>query len=114
MRPPILAPAPGAASTQPSTYNPQALLAAVCRHAPQFKEKQQHDAHELLHCLLDGLQVGTSHSVWLASLPTSAADCGDDFCQPGALTHQMGRLKEPNMELMTEALGTFFTFLLQF
>lgn len=42
------------------TYNPQALLAAVCRLAPQFKERQQHDAHELLHCLLDGLQVGAA------------------------------------------------------
>lgn len=48
---------PGQAYGQPRTYNPQALLAAVCRHAPQFKEQQQHDAHELLHCLLDGLQV---------------------------------------------------------
>jgi ubiquitin carboxyl-terminal hydrolase 16/45 len=38
-------------------YNPQSLLSAVCRHAPQFKGRQQHDSHELLRVLLDGLQV---------------------------------------------------------
>jgi hypothetical protein len=41
-----------------STYNPQSLLSAVCCHAPVFKGKQQHDAHELMRMLLDGLQVG--------------------------------------------------------
>lgn len=41
-----------------STYNPQSLLSAVCCHAPVFKGKQQHDAHELTRMLLDGLQVG--------------------------------------------------------
>lgn len=40
-----------------STYNPQSLLSAVCCHAPVFKGKQQHDAHELMRMLLDGLQV---------------------------------------------------------
>jgi len=39
------------------SYNPQSLLSAVCRHAPQFKGRQQHDSHELLRVLLDGLQV---------------------------------------------------------
>jgi hypothetical protein len=40
-----------------ASYNPQSLLSAVCRHAPQFKGRQQHDSHELLRVLLDGLQV---------------------------------------------------------
>lgn len=40
-----------------SVYNPQSLLSAVCCHAPVFKGKQQHDSHELMRMLLDGLQV---------------------------------------------------------
>jgi ubiquitin C-terminal hydrolase len=40
------------------TYNPQSLLSAVCCHAPVFRGKQQHDSHELMRMLLDGLQVG--------------------------------------------------------
>jgi hypothetical protein len=39
------------------TYNPQSLLSAVCCHAPVFRGKQQHDSHELMRMLLDGLQV---------------------------------------------------------
>jgi hypothetical protein len=39
------------------SYNPQSLLSAVCRHSPHFKGRQQHDSHELLRVLLDGLQV---------------------------------------------------------
>jgi ubiquitin C-terminal hydrolase len=35
-------------------YNPQALHAAVCRIAPQFKGRQQQDSHELLRFLMDG------------------------------------------------------------
>ncbi len=40
-----------------NTYDPQALLAALCRVAPSFSGNQQHDAHEALHALLEGLQV---------------------------------------------------------
>lgn len=49
------------------SYNPQSLLSAVCCHAPVFKGKQQHDAHELVRVLLDGLQVSPPVSVvgWL-------------------------------------------------
>lgn len=47
-----------------STYNPQSLLSAVCCHAPVFKGKQQHDAHELMRMLLDGLQVGLLRWWW--------------------------------------------------
>jgi hypothetical protein len=43
-----------------SAYNPQSLLSAVCCHAPVFRGRQQHDSHELMRMLLDGLQVGTS------------------------------------------------------
>lgn len=46
-----------------STYNPQSLLSAVCCHAPVFKGKQQHDAHELMRMLLDGLQVSSQLTV---------------------------------------------------
>ena len=56
----VLAPATGQSSGgRPSNgpYNPQSLLSAVCCHAPQFKVKQQHDSHELLRYLVDGLQV---------------------------------------------------------
>lgn len=48
---------PGGGGGGGATYNPQSLLSAVCRHAPQFKGRQQHDSHELLRVLLDGLQV---------------------------------------------------------
>lgn len=47
----------GRSGTSNSAYNPQSLLSAVCCHAPVFKGKQQHDAHELMRMLLDGLQV---------------------------------------------------------
>jgi len=40
-----------------SSYNPHTLLAAVTCIAPHFKGQQQHDSHELLRLLLDGLQV---------------------------------------------------------
>mmetsp|Transcript_33947 Transcript_33947/g.96181 ORF Transcript_33947/g.96181 Transcript_33947/m.96181 type:complete len:1242 (+) Transcript_33947:377-4102(+) len=38
------------------SVNPQPLLSAVCEIAPQFKGRDQHDSHELLRFLLDGLQ----------------------------------------------------------
>lgn len=59
----VSSPSPGRSSSSTSrggsnsTYNPQSLLSAVCCHAPVFKGKQQHDAHELMRMLLDGLQV---------------------------------------------------------
>eukprot|EP00775_Hariotina_reticulata_P013930 gene13930-14049_t len=40
-----------------SAYNPQSLLSAVCCHAPVFRGRQQHDSHELMRMLLDGLQL---------------------------------------------------------
>ncbi|GBF89794.1 ubiquitin carboxyl-terminal hydrolase [Raphidocelis subcapitata] len=56
-------PKPGGGS---ASYNPQSLLSAVCRHAPQFKGRQQHDSHELLRVLLDGLQTEEKRSHDLA------------------------------------------------
>eukprot|EP00878_Enallax_costatus_P008689 GHUV01009083.1.p1 GENE.GHUV01009083.1~~GHUV01009083.1.p1 ORF type:complete len:779 (+),score=406.61 GHUV01009083.1:288-2624(+) len=47
----------GSSSKNSNVYNPQSLLSAVCCHAPVFKGKQQHDSHELMRMLLDGLQV---------------------------------------------------------
>ncbi|KAI3826641.1 hypothetical protein L1987_00691 [Smallanthus sonchifolius] len=46
--------------TGPSTgarnvINPRSFFGCVCAKAPQFKGFQQHDSHELLRCLLDGL-----------------------------------------------------------
>ncbi|XP_059632164.1 ubiquitin carboxyl-terminal hydrolase 2 isoform X2 [Cornus florida] len=38
-----------------NAINPQSLLGCVCAKAPQFRGYQQHDSHELLRCLLDGL-----------------------------------------------------------
>lgn len=35
--------------------NPKQLLSCICSKAPQFKGYQQQDSHELLRCLLDGL-----------------------------------------------------------
>ncbi|KAJ7980546.1 Ubiquitinyl hydrolase 1 [Quillaja saponaria] len=35
--------------------NPRSFFGCVCSKAPQFRGYQQHDSHELLHCLLDGL-----------------------------------------------------------
>ncbi|KAJ0094002.1 hypothetical protein Patl1_25996 [Pistacia atlantica] len=46
--------------TKPETglrnvMNPRSFFGCVCSKAPQFRGYQQHDSHELLHCLLDGL-----------------------------------------------------------
>ncbi|KAL2469493.1 Ubiquitin carboxyl-terminal hydrolase 2 [Abeliophyllum distichum] len=38
-----------------SVINPRSLYGSVCTKAPQFRGFQQHDSHELLRCLLDGL-----------------------------------------------------------
>lgn len=38
-----------------NVINPRSFLGCVCAKAPQFKGFQQHDSHELLRCLLDGL-----------------------------------------------------------
>ncbi|KAK6914311.1 Peptidase C19, ubiquitin carboxyl-terminal hydrolase [Dillenia turbinata] len=35
--------------------NPRSFFGCVCAKAPQFRGYQQHDSHELLRCLLDGL-----------------------------------------------------------
>ncbi|KAK6930711.1 Zinc finger, UBP-type, partial [Dillenia turbinata] len=35
--------------------NPKSFFGCVCAKAPQFRAYQQHDSHELLRCLLDGL-----------------------------------------------------------
>ncbi|XP_075512106.1 ubiquitin carboxyl-terminal hydrolase 2-like isoform X1 [Primulina tabacum] len=35
--------------------NPKSLFGSLCNKAPQFRGYQQHDSHELLRCLLDGL-----------------------------------------------------------
>ncbi|KAF5736641.1 ubiquitin carboxyl-terminal hydrolase 2 isoform X1 [Tripterygium wilfordii] len=35
--------------------NPKSFFACVCSKAPQFRGYQQHDSHELLRCLLNGL-----------------------------------------------------------
>ena len=38
-----------------NAINPKPFLGCVCAKAPQFRGYQQHDSHELLRCLLDGL-----------------------------------------------------------
>ncbi|CAH8264522.1 unnamed protein product [Arabidopsis lyrata] len=43
-----------------SAINPRALFVSVCSQAPQFRGYQQHDSHELLRCLLDGLSIEES------------------------------------------------------
>ncbi|KAI4303905.1 hypothetical protein MLD38_039487 [Melastoma candidum] len=40
-----------------NVVNPKGLFGNVCVKAPQFKGYQQHDSHELLRCLLDGLST---------------------------------------------------------
>lgn len=40
-----------------SAINPRSLFGSLCTKAPQFKGYQQHDSHELLRCLLDGLST---------------------------------------------------------
>ncbi|GJT08339.1 ubiquitin carboxyl-terminal hydrolase 2-like protein [Tanacetum coccineum] len=40
--------------------NPSSLLDCVCMKSPQFKGFRQHDSHELLRCLLDGLSTEES------------------------------------------------------
>ncbi|XP_010556955.1 PREDICTED: ubiquitin carboxyl-terminal hydrolase 2-like isoform X2 [Tarenaya hassleriana] len=43
-----------------SVINPRAFFGSVCSNAPQFRGYQQHDSHELLRCLLDGLSTEES------------------------------------------------------
>ncbi|XP_062109197.1 ubiquitin carboxyl-terminal hydrolase 2 [Humulus lupulus] len=38
-----------------NVINPRAFFGSLCSKAPQFRGYQQHDSHELLRCLLDGL-----------------------------------------------------------
>ncbi|MED6208908.1 ubiquitin-specific protease ubp2 [Stylosanthes scabra] len=40
-----------------TTINPRSFFGCVCSKSPQFRGYQQHDSHELLHCLLDGLST---------------------------------------------------------
>ncbi|KAK4425241.1 Ubiquitin carboxyl-terminal hydrolase 2 [Sesamum alatum] len=40
-----------------SVINPRSLFGSLCTKAPQFRGYQQHDSHELLRCLLDGLST---------------------------------------------------------
>lgn len=37
--------------------NPRSLFGSLCTKAPQFRGFQQHDSHELLRCLLDGMST---------------------------------------------------------
>ncbi|PIN17945.1 Ubiquitin-specific protease [Handroanthus impetiginosus] len=37
--------------------NPRSLFGSLCTKAPQFRGYQQHDSHDLLRCLLDGLST---------------------------------------------------------
>ncbi|KAH7521771.1 hypothetical protein FEM48_Zijuj07G0067700 [Ziziphus jujuba var. spinosa] len=40
-----------------NVVNPRSFFGCVCTKAPQFRGYQQHDSHELLRCLLDGLST---------------------------------------------------------
>ncbi|CAI8597952.1 unnamed protein product [Vicia faba] len=40
-----------------NTINPRSIFGCVCSKSPQFRGYQQHDSHELLCCLLDGLST---------------------------------------------------------
>ncbi|XP_042027867.1 ubiquitin carboxyl-terminal hydrolase 2-like [Salvia splendens] len=37
--------------------NPRSLFGVLCNKSPQFRGYQQHDSHELLRCLLDGMST---------------------------------------------------------
>ncbi|XP_057783357.1 LOW QUALITY PROTEIN: ubiquitin carboxyl-terminal hydrolase 2-like [Salvia miltiorrhiza] len=37
--------------------NPRSLFGSLCTKSPQFRGFQQHDSHELLRCLLDGMST---------------------------------------------------------
>ncbi|CAJ1848452.1 unnamed protein product [Sphenostylis stenocarpa] len=40
-----------------NVINPRSFFGCVCSKSPQFRGYQQHDSHELLRCLLDGLNT---------------------------------------------------------
>ncbi|EFJ07908.1 hypothetical protein SELMODRAFT_2225, partial [Selaginella moellendorffii] len=44
-----------------TTYNPKGLFGALCSKSSRFSGYHQQDSHELLRCLLDGLQVEGKH-----------------------------------------------------
>ncbi len=67
-------------------YNPSALLAAVCRHATQFKGRQQHDAHELLRYLLDGLQTEQKRAEDMERKRSGALSRSPSSSMPGTPT----------------------------
>ena len=44
-------------TTSGGTFNPSVLFSCICKKAPRFRGYAQQDSQELLHALLDALQV---------------------------------------------------------
>ncbi|CAA7049499.1 unnamed protein product [Microthlaspi erraticum] len=66
-----------------SVINPRDFFGSVCCKAPQFKGFQQHDSHELLRCLLDGLSM--EESSLRKKLDGDGDDNDDDTSSPPTL-----------------------------
>ncbi|KAK3009601.1 hypothetical protein RJ639_013102 [Escallonia herrerae] len=60
--------------------NPRSFFACLCARAPQFKGFQQHDSHELLRCLLDGLCTEESN----ARKQTESSDENEAIAKPAS------------------------------
>ncbi|KAF5752490.1 ubiquitin carboxyl-terminal hydrolase 2 isoform X1 [Tripterygium wilfordii] len=62
--------------------NPKSFFGCVCSNAPQFRGYQQHDSHELLRCLLDGLyneEVGARKRIDLSQEEGYSSKLGPTF-----------------------------------
>ena len=59
--------------SQGTSQSPKGVFNALVDRAPQFKGRQQHDSHELLRVLLDGLEVRTPPPLYPAATPTPVA-----------------------------------------
>ena len=58
-----------------ASANPKPIYDALVGRAPQFKGRQQHDSHELLRVLLDGLEVGAPFPCELTARCLHSAFC---------------------------------------
>ena len=63
-----------------TSVSPDDLKAAITKHAPQFAGYSQHDAHELLVFLLDGLHEELNRAGSASPRPYIEVRCANPAC----------------------------------